>query len=134
MPFTPSLLDTTAERYLVNEKAIRFPYMTIACPTTPQGREHLVAALHPADYTARPQIVTRDYNPGYWDVINEFYSITGIGGLLNTSLNLSGLPICESPEDVFDVLLNSDLDMVVLGTTLVLRADLHTDVTGLMAL
>ena len=96
--------------------------MTIACETTDEGRKDLIAALHPSDLTARPQVVRQDVNPEYWDLLNEFHDITGIGGLLNTSLNLSGLPVCESPADVFNVMKNSDLDMVVMGTTLLVRA------------
>lgn len=121
MPFTPSMLDYRAEDYLVNPKSLKFPFMTVACRTTERAYKEISGSLHPADYTARPQIVTKESNFEYWDLLNEFNKLTGVGAFLNTSLNLSGLPICESPEDVFHVLLNSDIDMALLGTTLIHR-------------
>lgn len=121
MPFTPSIIDFKADDYLINPKCLKFPFMTMGCKTTSKAQEKIFGALHPADLTARPQIVTKEDNKEYWDLINEFYKITGIGALLNTSLNLHGLPICESPEDVFNLLLKSDLDMAVLGTSLIWR-------------
>jgi carbamoyltransferase len=121
MPFTPSMIDYKADEYLINPKNIRFPFMTIACDTTKKAHEDIFGALHPADLTSRPQIVTKEINAGYWDLLNEFHKISGIGAFLNTSLNLSGLPICETPEDVFHVLLNSDLDMVLIDKCLIFR-------------
>ncbi|KPA16814.1 carbamoyltransferase [Candidatus Magnetomorum sp. HK-1] len=121
MPFTTSVLDFKAVDYLINPKKFKFPFMTIACKTTTKAQNEIFGALHSGDFTTRPQIVTQETNPSYWELINEFYQITGIGALLNTSLNLSGLPICESPEDVFHVLVSSDIDGVVLENTLILK-------------
>lgn len=121
MPFTPSLIDYKERDYLINPKGFKFPFMTVACPTTEKAQEEIFGALHPADFTARPQIVTQKSNKKYWDLIDEFHSLTGIGALLNTSLNLSGIPICESPEDVFYVFENSDIDAIYLENILVQR-------------
>jgi carbamoyltransferase len=121
MPFTPSMLPGAAKRYLQNPKGFRFPYMSVACETTDEGRASLPGALHPADQTARPQIVDRSMNPGYHDLISAFESITGVGALLNTSLNLHGLPIVRTPEDALHVLKNSDLDGILFESTLVCR-------------
>lgn len=121
MPFTPSMLPDSAMRYLDNPKGFRFPYMSVACETTPEGREALAGALHPADLTARPQIVSRETNPGYFDLISAFQDITGVGALLNTSLNLHGYPIAKSALDAANVFENSDLDGLLLGSTLVTR-------------
>lgn len=121
MPFTPSIIDYKASEYLINPKSLRFPFMTVACRTTSTGEADLTGALHPADLTARPQIVTKEMNKAYWDLIDAFHSLTGIGGLLNTSLNLSGLPICESCQDAFHVMQHSELDALVLGDNLITR-------------
>jgi len=121
MPFTTSVLDFKAKDYLINPKQFKFPFMTVACKTTPKAQDEIFGALHSGDFTTRPQIVTQKTNPSYWELINEFHQITGIGALLNTSLNLSGLPICESPEDVFHVLVNSDIDGVILESMLILK-------------
>jgi carbamoyltransferase len=121
MPFTPSMLPSAAKRYLLNPKGFEFPYMSVACETTQEGRTSLQAAIHPADQTARPQIVEASTNRGYHDLISAFASITGVGALLNTSLNLHGLPIARTTEDAVHVLENSNLDGLILGCNLVCR-------------
>lgn len=121
MPFTPSMLPVAAKRYLDNPKGFRFPYMSVACETTQEGRDALAGALHPADLTARPQIVERELNPDYFDLLGAFQNITGVGALLNTSLNLHGYPIARTALDAANVFENSDLDGLLLGSTLVTR-------------
>lgn len=121
MPFTPSILDEDEMKFLKNPKNIKFPYMTIACDTHENVKEKIFGALHPADHTARPQIVTKESNSRYWDLIKEFKKISGFGVLLNTSLNISGLPICESVDDVFNVLLKTEIDAVVINDVAIIR-------------
>jgi len=122
MPFTPSILDFKKNEYLVNPKGFDFPFMTVACRTTEKAQDDIVGSLHPADFTSRPQIVTKEQNPEYWSLIDEFYGLTGVGALLNTSLNLSGLPICESIQDVFYVFDNSDIDAIYINNILIERS------------
>ena len=93
MPFTPSIKFERKDDYLINPKGLDSPYMTIAFDSTPLARSHLVAAIHPYDKTVRPQLVKRHNNPLYYDLINEFENITGVGALLNTSFNLHGEPV-----------------------------------------
>jgi carbamoyltransferase len=121
MPFTPSILSRDAPKYLLNPKSFRFPYMSIACGTTSEGKMALQAALHPADETARPQVVERHANAEYYDLISTFRDLTGIGALLNTSLNLHGYPIARSAKAGVDVFLNSHLDGIIVGPHLVMR-------------
>lgn len=122
MPFTPSILDYRANDYLVNPKGIGAPYMTIAFPTTPLAREHLAAAIHPADFTARPQIVEKTANPEYYELIQAFEKKTGIGALLNTSLNLHGESIVRNAEDAWHTFTNSGLDALLLNKTLIVKS------------
>ena len=75
--------------------------MSMAFHTTKKGQENLQAAIHPADFTARPQMLREKDNPEYYEIIKEFKKITGVGALLNTSLNLHGLPVVENINDVF---------------------------------
>lgn len=121
MPFTPSIIAPAASEYLYNPKEFRFPYMSIACETTEKARKELPAALHPADFTARPQVVDEKINPKYYSLIYEFQKITGVGALLNTSLNLHGLPIVRTIGDAVHVLDNSQLDGLIIDQNLVLR-------------
>ena len=79
MPFTPSMLSNFADKYLINPKNLKFPYMSVACETTFSGQTALAGALHPADATARPQIVDQSVNASYFNIIQCFASETGVG-------------------------------------------------------
>ena len=113
MPFAPSILDQNESDYIVNPKRITAPYMIITFDTTDR-RNELVAALHPYDMTTRPQVVYEDWNPHYYSIIREFKNKTNIGGVLNTSFNLHGYPIVNSPEDAMFVLEESGLKHLLL--------------------
>jgi carbamoyltransferase len=112
------MLPEAAKEYLVNKKNIESPYMIMAFDTT-EKRGDLLAALHPYDNTARPQVVTKQMNPDYHRLIDEFRKITGRGVVLNTSFNLHGYPIVDSPEDALDVLARSGLKCLALGNYMV---------------
>ena len=116
MPFGPSILSTRIDEYLVDP--IDSPYMMLAFDTT-EKRDDITAALHPYDFTSRPQTVTPEYNSGYEKVLNSFESKTGIGGVLNTSFNIHGYPIVWDPERALDTLNNSSLDALAIGNYLV---------------
>lgn len=121
MPFAPVVLAERFTDYFYNEKNIISPYMTIGFETTKLGKEHLKAALHSADQTGRPQRITRDHNPVYYDIVKSFEKLTGVGALLNTSFNLHGLPIARTPEDAMHVLRNSKLDALIFDDIMVLN-------------
>ena len=118
MPFAPSILEECADDYIVNPKRVPAPYMILSFDTTARVAE-LAAAIHPYDRSARPQIVSRDWNPGYHHLISEFRRHTGRGAILNTSFNLHGYPIANSPADGLEVLRNSGLQHLLLGHFLV---------------
>ena len=75
MPFTPSIIEDDINKYIVNDKNIFCPYMVLTFNTTELAQKHLKAAIHPRDKTARPQCVVQNWNPGYYDLINEFKKI-----------------------------------------------------------
>lgn len=114
MPFTPSIKSERAADYLVIPNGIVSPYMTIGYQSTPLGRKEIIAALHPGDFSARPQFVTREANAEYWALISEFEALTGIGALLNTSLNLHGDPMNATIADATRTLALSALDFLAL--------------------
>lgn len=95
--------------------------MTMAFDTTLLGQEHLKAAIHPADFTARPQILEEESNPEYYALIQEFEKQTGVGALLNTSFNLHGEPIVRNAEDAWHTFIESDLDALLLNRTLIIK-------------
>ena len=119
MPFAPTILYERQHDYILNEKEIESPYMMIAFRTTKRARKELAAAVHPYDYTARPQILKRKSNPDYYDLIKEFEKITGIGAVLNTSFNLHGEPIVCSLEDAFYTFMRSGLRFLAIGNYLI---------------
>jgi carbamoyltransferase len=114
MPFAPSILSERASDYLVNPKGISAPYMILSFDTT-ERRNEIQAAIHPADSTARPQVVQKEHNQTYWRLLDRFAAATGRGGLLNTSFNLHGEPLVASPEDALSTFVRSGLEYMALG-------------------
>ncbi len=123
MPFAPSILKEYAENYVENPKEMSAPYMIMAFDIKKSAKMHLRAAMHPYDFTIRPQLVDRDWNSSYYDIIERFRSITGIGGVLNTSFNLHGEPIVNSPKDAIHVLSDSGLEYLAIGSYLVSKGE-----------
>ena len=65
----------------------------------PSWANRFEAAVHPYDYTIRPQLVDKKTCKNYYKLISEF-KITQVGGLLNTSLNMHEYPIINEPNDI----------------------------------
>lgn len=121
MPFAPTILSERMLDYMVNPKKINAPYMILSFNSTPLARKHLRAALHPYDFTLRPQILTDDFNHDYYRLIKEFEKLTGIGGVLNTSFNLHGFPIVMGPKEAMETFENSGLEYLAIGNYLVAK-------------
>lgn len=115
MPFAPVILAERQDEYLCRPKPIGSPYMMFAFDTQPSRRHEMIAAVHQADGTARPQLLERDYNPQYYDILRRFENATGHGVLLNTSYNLHGYPIALGPSEALWVFENSGLEYLALG-------------------
>jgi len=116
MPFGPSILDNRINDYVENPRSS--PYMILAFDTT-EKKDEISAAIHPFDFTCRPQTVDAQHNEGYEKVLKSFEAKTGIGGVLNTSFNLHGFPIVHSPEIAISTFKNSALDYLALGNYLI---------------
>jgi len=121
MPFAPVIMDKYIERYIINPKHIESPHMTIGFDTTSEGYDAMIAACHPADRTARPQILHKDANPELYHILEAFEQLTGRGALLNTSFNLHGYPIVNTPAEAVSVLATSGLDGLILNQFLILK-------------
>lgn len=87
MPFAPSILEEKANDYLINPKNFFAPYMIMAFPTKLRAHTDLIAALHPYDLSCRPQVVRKDWNPGYYRLLKRFEEITGVGNKQGTGRN-----------------------------------------------
>ena len=108
MPFTPSILETDINRYCKYNKKINLKYMTVCLDSTDAGKKHLKSAMHPYDYTIRPQIVEKKTCKKYYQIISKFKKITGIGSVLNTSLNMHEYPIVTQPTDIINEILQNN--------------------------
>jgi carbamoyltransferase len=105
MPFTPSILKEYADEYIINPKNIDARYMTMAFDSTDSAKGSLKASIHQVDSTLRAQLVEKELNPTYHEIITEFSKLTGVGALLNTSLNIHGRPIVHKPINVINEIL-----------------------------
>ena len=119
MPFAPAILDTYRDRYVKLRADYRSPFMTIAPATHEEAWKAIPAGLHPFDRTARCQIVDPQNHPDFYDLLQKYERLTGVGGVLNTSFNLHGEAIVMTPEDAIWTFLNSDLDVLQMENYLV---------------
>ena len=109
MPFALTILKENHKKYIDNKKNFDCSYMTMSFDTKIDYFEKIKAGCHPYDKTVRPQILDKASNPNYYSIIFNFYKITGIPALLNTSLNLHGSPMASSLENVIYTFKNSSL-------------------------
>ena len=77
-------------------------------------RSEIPAVTH-VDYSARIQTVTKNTNGSYYDLISKFKEKTGCPVLVNTSFNVRGEPIVNSPTDAFNCFMGTELDYLVIG-------------------
>lgn len=124
MPFAPvTLWDDRHIFYKnidVSEPAAQFMTITVDC--TDEMVKKCPAAVH-VDNTARPQLVRRDVNEGYYDIISEYKKLSGTGSLINTSFNMHEEPIVCTPEDAIRAFRLGHLDYLVLDKCLVKNPD-----------
>ena len=122
-PFAPSVLAEHAETYFDFPNAAQhFParYMQYVVPVKDSYRTSLPSITH-VDGTARLQTVFREESPRYYGLIERFGEATGVPVLLNTSFNLKGEPIVNTPSDAWNSFSKSGMDVVVLENFLVER-------------
>jgi carbamoyltransferase len=117
-PFCPSMLDRVAPEMLqTNHPA---PYMTFTFDVAEEWKDRVPEVVH-EDGTARAQIVTRETNPRYYELIEELEQLTGNGVVLNTSLNRRGEPMVCSPTDALNMFFGSDLQYLIMEDVLVTK-------------
>jgi carbamoyltransferase len=109
-PFAGMVLKEDARTYFDMGRLDESPFMTISFPVTPFGVETVPGVVH-VDNTCRLQTIDKS-NLSIHDLITAFKSITGVGVLLNTSFNLAGKPLVETPDQALATLRGSDLDYV----------------------
>jgi len=119
-PFAPSILHEHGDDYFENYQ--ESPYMERTLNFQKSVRNKVPAVVH-EDGTGRLQTVKKEWNKDYHALINEFYKITGVPLLLNTSFNIMGKPIIHSVEDAIAVFYTTGLDALVIGNYIIQKED-----------
>lgn len=115
MPFAPSCIYEMAEElFELPGEFAKFPaqFMTITFKMYEEWAKKAPAVAH-VDSTARPQLVTKEGNPKYYDMLQEYYKLTGLPLVINTSFNVHEEPIVCKPEEGLKSLLTSVIDIFV---------------------
>lgn len=115
MPFAPSCIYEMAdELFELPGEFAKFPaqFMTITFKMHEEWVKKAPAVAH-VDGTARPQLVTKEANPKFYDMLQEYYKITGLPLVINTSFNVHEEPIVCKPEEGLKSLLTSVVDVFV---------------------
>ena len=109
-PFAPCILEEYTSEYF--DVDVSSPYMLLVAPV--KKPEKIPAVTH-VDGTARLQTVSKDINLLFYNLITEFYKITGVPVLINTSMNVRGEPIVDTPEQAYNMIVKTDMDYIVMG-------------------
>jgi carbamoyltransferase len=112
-PFAGSILAEHAHEWFDMRGMTQTPHMMYAMNCQPGIEEKIPSIIH-VDGTCRIQTVTREQNPHYYDLISEFYKVSGMPILFNTSFNLGGEPLVETLDDAVRTLANSLMEYLYL--------------------
>ena len=113
-PLAPSVTAEAFARYFTGPPS---PFMLIACHARPEHAPRLQAVLH-VDGSTRPQAVTRQANPRFWHLLRAVERHTGDPVVLNTSYNLAGEPIVNTPAEAIRDFLAAPIDALAIGNYL----------------
>lgn len=122
MPFAPVTLDEYAHKCYKNLNGAEYTarFMTITFECTEYMKKVSPAVVH-IDGTARPQLLRQNNNPSYYKILKEYYKITGIPSLINTSFNMHEEPIVCTPDDAIHSFMVGNLDYLSIGKFLINR-------------
>lgn len=126
-PFAPVVLKEKAKEYFELE-GLDHEYLTnfmLGVFPVKKAKRKIIPAITHIDGSARPQIITQKQNARYYNLVKKFGDITGVYVLMNTSFNLKGEPIVNSPQDAFSTFKKSGLDILALERYIVLKEDIR---------
>ncbi len=113
-PFAPSVTYEDYQKYFISETDV--PYMNQVVNVKKDAN---IPSVTHIDGSARLHTVKREDNPLYYDLLREFEKLSGSPILLNTSLNINGETMVNTPEKAIWTLQNSDMDYLILGNYLI---------------
>jgi carbamoyltransferase len=117
-PFAPAVLEDRAAEFFAIDRPC--PYMLLI-PDVLMDKRSVIPAVTHVDGTARLQTVTRARNGAFYDIIEEFGRQTGVPVLLNTSFNVAGEPVVETPADSIKCFMGTDIDALLIEDILLVK-------------
>lgn len=109
-PFAPMVLEEDASEWF--DMDFDSPFMLYTVPA--KKGDIIPSAVH-VDGTARVQTINKNHSPNIYEIISNFKDKTGVPVILNTSLNIKGLPIVETPDEAYQLFEESDVDVLVIN-------------------
>ncbi|MFH1455591.1 MAG: carbamoyltransferase C-terminal domain-containing protein [archaeon] len=121
MPFAPSILDTAAPKYYENYARSKYAaqFMTITFDDTKIAQK-AKAVVH-VDNTTRPQVVSKNQNPRYYKILQQYQRESGLPIFVNTSFNSHEEPIIHTPENGLNSFNKGTVDILVMGNWVVTK-------------
>ncbi|XKT74284.1 MAG: carbamoyltransferase [Patescibacteria group bacterium UBA2163] len=118
-PFGISMLFEEVPRFFTLPKdIIEAPYMNMCFNVQTEQKDSIAAVVH-NDGSVRIQTVSQDTDPEYYQIISHFFKLSGVPGVLNTSLNIQGEPLAEHPEQAITLFKEQPVDFLVLENFLI---------------
>ncbi|HPO05492.1 MAG TPA: carbamoyltransferase [Candidatus Gracilibacteria bacterium] len=116
-PFAPTVMEEKREEYF--DIQVHSPYMLLTAPVKVKD----FPAITHVDNSARLQSVSKTENPKYHRLLEKYLAQSGVGCFINTSFNVRSEPIVCTPQDAFNVFINTDMDYLVLGNFLIAKKE-----------
>ena len=117
-PFAPAILEEKADMIIEKPKSRSIYFMERVFKIRKKWQKIIPAVTH-IDGTGRVQTVNKDIHKKFYKLINEFYKITDVPVLLNTSFNLNGEPVVMTPENAIRTFYSCGLDILVIGNYII---------------
>ena len=117
-PFAPSVLNEFREEFFhISQDS---PHMLMACRAKKNKIKSIPATVH-IDGTCRVQTVKKDINLKFYNLIKNFYEESGVPVLLNTSFNIKGQPIVNTPKEAVETFKSTKIDVLAIGDYLLTK-------------
>lgn len=117
-PFAPSAIIEAKDEFFDLE--VEAPFMLKVCNVL-KDKQSIIPAVTHVDGSARLQTVGKDLHPRYYNVIKKLGDKTGVPVVLNTSFNIQGEPVVESPQDAIRCFFSTGLDGLVIGNYVLMK-------------
>lgn len=117
-PFAPAVMQEKSSKYFHLSQTS--PHMLIACKVKNSKKKKISAVVH-VDNSCRVQTVSKKNNLRFYNLIKEFNKITSIPVLLNTSFNVKGQPIVNTPNQAIDTFTRTNIDILVIGDYIITK-------------